>query len=122
MRDSLVKKYLEIADQLQYISYKVDQLISAEKEELRAARKEVPSIPVILDSNNEVEDDDDEDNTEPITEQEPECVDLIMDGDDVPIKPPTIPDPTAEELKRKMVVKVKKERIEENRVANEGAG
>ena len=118
----MVKKYPEITDQLHYISCKVDQLTSAEKEELLAAGKEVLSIPVIPDSDDEVEDDDDEDNTKPITEQEPECVDLTEGGDDVPIKLPTIPDPAAEELKRKMAVKVKKERIEENRAAAEGAG
>ena len=92
----MVRKYAEIADQLQYISCKVDQLTLAEKEELRAAGKEVPSIPVIPDSDDEVENDDDEENTEPITEQEPECIDLIEDGNDVPTNPSKIPNPAAE--------------------------
>ena len=92
------------------------------KEELRAAGKEVPSTPVIPDSNDEDEDDDDEDNTEPIFEQEPECIDLTEGGDNVPTQPPTIPDPTAEELKKKLADKVKQEWIEENRAADEGAG
>ena len=94
----------------------------AEKEDLRAAGKEVPPTPVITDSDNEDEDDDDEEDTNPITEQEPECIDLTEGGDNVPINPPTILDPAEEELKKKMAVKVKQERIEQNRAADEGAG
>ena len=64
----MVRKYPDIADQLQYISCKVDQLTSAEKEELRAAGKEVPSTPVIPDSDDEaVDDDEEEENTDPVT-------------------------------------------------------
>ena len=70
---------------MQYISCKVDQLTSAEKEELRVAGKEVPPAPVIPDSDDEDEDDDDEEDTNPITEQEPICIDLTEGGDDVPV-------------------------------------
>ena len=40
----------------------------------------------------------------------------------MPINPPTIPDPAEKELKKKLAVKVKQERIEQNRAADEGAG
>ena len=46
----------------------MDLLTSVEKEELRAAGKEVPPTPVIPDSNDDDEDDDDEEGTNPITE------------------------------------------------------
>ena len=86
----------------------MDQLTSVEKEELRTAGKEVPPTPEIPDSDNEDEDDDDdEETTNPIAEQEPECIDLTAGGDDVPINPPTIPDPAEEEMKKKVAVKVK---------------
>ena len=118
LRDSLVKRYPEIAEQLQYISCKVDQLTSSEKEELRAAGKEVPPTPEILDSDNE----DEEETTNPIAEQEPKCIDLTKGGDDAPTNPPTIPDPAEEELKKKLAVKIKQKRIDQHRAADEGAG
>ena len=40
----------------------------------------------------------------------------------MPTNPPTIPDPAEEELKKKLAVKVKQERIDQNRAADEGAG
>ena len=122
LRDSLVRRYPEIAEQLQYISCKVDQLTSAEKEELRTTGKEVPPTPDIPDSDDEDEDDDDEETTNPIAEQEPECIDLTKGGDDAPTNPPTIADPAEEELKKKLAVKIKQERIDQNRAADEGAG
>ena len=99
----------------------MDQLTSAEKEELRAAGKEVPPIPVIPDSDDEDEDDDEED-TNPVVEQELECIDLTEGGDIVPTNPPIIPEPADEEQKKKLAVKIKQERIEQNRAADEGAG
>ena len=107
---------------MQYISCKADQLTSAEKEELRTAGKEVPPTPEIPDSNDEDDNDDDEEATNPIAEQEMECIDLTTGGDDVPINPPTIPDPGEEEMKKNLAIKVKQERINQNRAADEGAG
>ena len=78
-------------------------MTSAEKEELRTAGKEVPPTPEILDSDNEDEDDDDEETTNPIAEQEPECIDLTAGGDDVPINSPTILDPSEEVMKKMMM-------------------
>ena len=100
----------------------MDQLTSAEKEELRTAGKEVPPTPEIPDSDNEDEDDDDEETTNPIAEQEAECIDLTTGGDDAPNNPPVNPDPAEEEMKKKLAVKVKQERIDQNRAADEGAG
>ena len=99
----------------------MDQLTSVEKEELRAASKEVPPTPVIPDSDDEDNDDEEED-TNPIADQEPECIDLTEGGDAVPTNPPTIPDPAEEEQKKKLAVKIKQEKIEQNRAADEGAG
>ena len=76
----------------------------------------------VYDTDDEDEDDDDEENTNPITGQDPECIDLTKGGDNVPINPPTIPDPAEEELKKKLAIKVKQERIKQNQAANEGAG
>ena len=103
LRDSLVRRYPDIAEQLQYISCKVDQLTSAEKEELRPAGKEVPPTPEIPDSDNEDENDDEE-TSNPIAEQEPECIDLTTGGDDAPNNPPVNPDPAKEEMKKKLAV------------------
>ena len=122
LRNSFVKRYPEIADQLQYISRKVDQLTSAEKEELREAGKEVPPTPDILVSDDEEEDEDNEETTTPIAEQEPDCIDLTKGGDDAPTNPPTIPGPAEDERKKKLAVKIKQERIDQNRAAEEGAG
>ena len=92
----MVKKYPDIAEQLQYISCKVDQLTIAEKEELRAVRKEIPSTPITLDSNDKAEDEDDkEENTKLVTEQEPKCVDLTGSGDDIHEQSPKVLDPVA---------------------------
>ena len=122
LRDSLVKRYPEIVDQLQYISCKVDQLTSAEKEELSEAGKEVPPTPDIPDLDDEEEDEDNEETTTPIIEQEPDCIDLTKGNDDAPTNPPTILGPAEEKRKKKLAVKIKKERIDQNRAAEEGAG
>ena len=63
----------------------MDQLTSAEKEELRTAGKEVPPTPEIPDSDNE-----DEETTNPIAEHELECINLTTGGDDAPNNPPVI--------------------------------
>ena len=99
----------------------MDQLTSAEKEELRTAGKEVPPTPEIPDLDNEDENDDEE-TSNPIAEQEPECVDLTTGGDDAPNNPPVNPDPAEKEMKKKLAIKVKQKRIDQNRAANEGAG
>ena len=70
LHDSLVRRYPEIADKLQYISCKVNQLTSVEKEELRAAGKEVLPTSVIPNS-------DDEENNET------KCIDLTKGDHDI---------------------------------------
>ena len=89
---------------------------------MRTVGKEVPPTPKIPDSDDEDDNDDDEETTNPIAEQELECIDLTVGGDDVPINPPTIPDPSEEEKKKNLAVKVKQECIDQNRAADEGAG
>ena len=119
----MIKKYLDITDQLQYISCKVDQLTTAEKEELRASGKEVPSTPIIPDLDDEVEDEDDkEENIELITKQEPKCVDLTEGGDDIHGQSLKVPHPAIEEMRKQMAVKVKTKRIEANPAADEETG
>ena len=51
-----MRKYPDTVDKLQYISYKVNQLTSAEKEELRAFGKELPLTSMIQDSDDEEDD------------------------------------------------------------------
>ena len=91
LRDSLVRKYPEIADKIQYISYKIDQLTTAEKEEMKAAGKEVPPTSVIPDS------DDEEESEEDKEEDETKCVDSIESGDEVHDQVVAMPESTAPE-------------------------
>ena len=100
----------------------MDQLTSTEKDELRAEGKEVPPTPEIPDSDSEGEENDDEESVNPTTEQETECIDLTVGGDDLPINPLTIPDPAEEEKKKMLAVKVKQERIDKNRAEDEAVG
>ena len=107
-----MKRYLEIADKLEYISCKVDQLTSAKKEEIRAVGKEVPSTLVIPDSDDE-EDDENDDETE--------CVDLTEGSDDIHEQALKVADPT-EEAKKQLIIKVKTEKIEANQVPAKETG
>ena len=100
----------------------MDQLTSTEKEELRLAGQEVPPTPEIPDSDDEDDNNDDRETTNPTAEQEPECIDLTTGGNDAPKNPPVNPDPAGEEMKKKLVIKIKQERIDENRAADERAG
>ena len=102
MRDSLVKKYSEITDKLQYISCKIDQLTTAKKEELKAAGKEVPPTPVILDSDNEEESEEDKE------EDETKYVDLTEGGDELHDQAVAIPKSTSQEAQDENKEELKK--------------
>ena len=107
LRDSLVKKYPEITDKLQYISCKIDQLTTAEKQELKAAGKEVPPILVIPNSNDEEEDSDEEEQREEI-----ECVDLTEGGDEMHEQAIAMPESTAPKTQEENKEEPKKSEVE----------
>ena len=107
LRDSLVKKYPEIADKLQYISCKIDRLTTVEKKELKAAGKEVPPTPVIPDS-----DDEEEDSVEEEQGEETECVDLTQGDDEMHEQAVAMPESTAPKTQEESKEEPKKSEAE----------